>query len=156
MPRTSQFTHTGLVLMPEVWVRVNGTPIPQGSKVAGKTASGKLFLREANPRLKDWREAVGQAIWRTMNERDFIIDPLQGPVQLHVWFYFEKPKSNRSERPTSRQVGDLDKLLRAICDSGTSAGLWESDDSQVCSISGEKLWADEMTRPGCVIHATTL
>ena len=137
--------------MTEVWIRANGTPIPQGSKVAGKAANGRIFIRDANPGLKAWRDNVAQAVWRTMNEREFIIDPLKGPVQLHVWFYFEKPKSNRTYRPTSRQVGDLDKLLRAVCDAITDAGGYD-DDSQVVSISGEKLWADQETRPGVVIH----
>ena len=60
--------------MTDVWIRANGQPIPQGSKGAGKTASGRLFVRDANPGLKAWRENVAQAVWRTMNERDFIIE----------------------------------------------------------------------------------
>ena len=141
--------------MTDVWIRANGQPIPQGSKVAGKTASGRLFVRDANPGLKAWRENVAQAVWRTMNERDFIIDPLKGPVQLHVWFYFEKPKSNRTDRPTSKLVGDLDKHLRSICDALTDGGAYD-DDSQVCSISGEKLWADEHTQSGAFIHLSVM
>lgn len=123
--------------------------------MAGKTASGRLFVRDANPGLKAWRENVAQAVWRTMNERDFIIDSLKGPVQLHVWFYFERPKTNKTERPTSKMVGDLDKHLRSICDSICDGGGY-SDDSQVVSISGEKLWADEHTRPGVFIHMSTI
>lgn len=111
-------------------------------------------MRDANPNLKAWRENVAQAIWRGMNEREFVIDPLKGPVQVHVWFYFERPKSNKTTRPISRQVGDTDKLLRSIFDSATDGGLWD-DDSQCVSVSAEKLWADEHTRPGVVIHAST-
>lgn len=141
--------------MTEVWIRASGTPVPQGSKVAGRAGNGRLYLRDANPNLKAWRETVAQAAWRTMNEREFIIDPLEGPVQLHVWLYFDKPKSNKTTRPTSKQVGDLDKHLRSICDSLTDGGAY-NDDSQVVSISGEKLWADDDTRPGVVIHLSTM
>lgn len=155
MHGTSALTPQGVVLVNDLWIRANGQPIPQGSKVAGKTASGRLFLRDANPGLKAWRENVAQATWRIMNEREFIIDPITGPVQLHVWFYFDKPKSNRSQRPTSKLVGDLDKHLRSICDALTDGGAYD-DDSQVVSISGEKLWADENTRAGAVIHVSTI
>lgn len=123
--------------------------------MAGKTANGRLFVRDANPGLKAWRENVAQAVWRTMNERDFIIDPIKGPVQLHVWLYFERPRTNKTDRPINKLTGDLDKHLRAICDALTDGGAYD-DDSQVVSISGEKLWADEHTTPGAFIHMATI
>lgn len=137
--------------MREVWIRAHGIPIPQGSKVAQTTKGGRAFVRDANPRaLKDWRETVAQATWLAFNERDMVIDTFTGPVQMSVWLYFDKPKSNRTKRPTSRLVGDLDKHLRSISDAVTDGGGWE-DDSQLVSVSGEKLWADEHTRAGVVI-----
>ena len=121
--------------MTEIWVRANGTPIPQGSKVAGKTKDGRPFVRDANPRaLKDWRENVAQATWRAMNNGTMIIDPLEGPIELIAWFYFEKPKSNKTLHPTSKQVGDVDKLLRAVCDAIDDGGGFASSDQQVCLI----------------------
>ena len=136
----------------EVWIRANGTPIPQGSKTAGVNGLGKPYLRDVNPKaLKAWRETVAQATWRAMQEREFKIDALQGPVEMICWFYFERPKSNKTHYPTSRQVGDLDKLLRAVGD-GIVDGGGMDDDSQICQISGAKLWADQHTRPGVMIY----
>lgn len=142
--------------MVEVWIRANGTPIPQGSKTAGVNGLGKPYLRDVNPKaLKTWRETVAQATWRAMQEGTFQIDALTGPVEVICWFYFEKPKSNRTQHPTSRQVGDLDKLLRAVCDGMVDGGGME-DDSQICLISGSKAWADSDTRPGVMIYLSTL
>lgn len=142
--------------MTEVWIRVNGTPIPQGSKVAGKTSTGRPFVRDANPQmLKRWREAIAQATWRAMQERDFKIDALAEPVELTVWFYFEKPASSKALEPTSARVGDLDKLLRAVGDGMVDGGGLE-DDKYIVRISGSKVWATEDTRPGCMIHLATL
>ena len=142
--------------MTEIWIRANGTPIPQGSKVAGKTKDGRPFVRDANPlALRDWRETVAQATWRSFNNDAWPIDTFTGPVEMIVWLYFEKPKSNKSTHPTSRLVGDLDKHLRAIGDSIVNAGGID-DDSQIVLISGSKNWADEHTRPGAMIYLATI
>lgn len=142
--------------MTEIYIRANGTPIPQGSKVAGKTANGRPFVRDANPRaLKDWREAVAQAAWRAMQEREFQVDCLNEPVELVCWFYFEKPKTSKAKEPISARVGDLDKLLRAVGDALVDGGAIE-DDRLIVRISGSKAWADEDTQPGVFIHLSTV
>lgn len=142
-------------MVTEVWIRASGTPIPQGSKVAGKASSGRPFVRDANPRaLKDWREAIAQAAWRAMQEGAFQIDALTEPVEVCVWLYFEKPASSKAAEPVSARVGDLDKHLRAICDGLVDGGCLD-DDKYVIRISGSKQWADENTRPGAMIHVLT-
>lgn len=142
--------------MTEVWIRANGTPIPQGSKIAGKTKTGQPFVRDANPRaLKDWRECVAQAAWRAMQEREFKIDALAEPVDLTCYFYFEQPKTNRTKYPTSARVGDTDKLLRAVGDALVDGGALE-DDRYIVQVSAVKLWADEHTRPGVMIYLSTM
>lgn len=134
------------VTMTEIWIRASGTPVPQGSKTAGLTKSGRAFVRDANPRLKDWRETVAQATWQAMDGRE----PLEGPVHVDVWLYFHRPKSNRTTHPISRKTGDGDKHLRAINDAITDGGGW-LDDSQIVSQSFQKLWADEHAGPGVVV-----
>lgn len=42
---------------------------------------------------------------------------------------------------------DLDKLCRAVLDALTDAGIWH-DDSQVCSLSAIKVYADETKHAG--------
>ena len=87
-----------------------------------------------------------------MNNGAMIIDPITGPVEMICWFYFEKPKSNRTLHPTSRQVGDLDKLLRAVSDALVDGGAIE-DDSQIVLVSGSKSWVTEdTTRPGVMVY----
>ena len=91
-----------------------------------------------------------------MNNGAMIIDPITGPVEMICWFYFEKPKSNKTLHPTSKQVGDVDKLLRAVCDAIDDGGGFASSDQQVCLISASKSWADENTRPGVMIYLSTM
>ncbi len=130
---------------------VPGIPAPQGSKTPWGT--------EANPRTKPWRaEVVAHAI-----EAFGDVDPMKGPIHLEVIFVFPRPQSHyrtgkradelrddpaiwHSKRP------DADKLLRAIGDSLTIAGVWR-DDSQVAETFVRKRYVDEREIPGCKIDA---
>ena len=55
----------------------------------------------------------------------------------------------------SLTASDIDKLVRAVNDSATSAGAW-GDDAQVVELSARKTYADEATKPGCLIHIQTI
>lgn len=137
-------------------MRVNGLPIPQGSKTAGKTASGRLFVRDANPGLKAWREAVAQASWNVMQEREFPMNAIAAPCEVTATFYFEKPASNRAKYPTSLRIGDVDKLLRGLLDGCVDGGLLE-DDRFVVFASAGKLWCDDITdTPGVFVIVRTI
>lgn len=77
------------------------------------------------------------------------------PIQLHVDFYLERPKSIPiHKRPFHVKAPDLDKLVRAVCDSLTDAGIWE-DDSQVIRLIARKDYADDC-EPGVHIQVTRL
>ena len=132
----------------ELWIRVTGEPIPQGSKVAAVTKDGRAFMRDAHPGLKAWRENVAQATWRFMHQT-FEIDPLQGAVSCTIWTYITRPKSVTRTYPHVKP--DVDKLARAILDGLTDGGAWD-DDSQVVELSIRKAYATEDTRPGALIH----
>ncbi|UIU47023.1 RusA family crossover junction endodeoxyribonuclease [Microcystis phage MinS1] len=130
-------------------LRVTGTPIPQGSKVANRHGGG---VRDANAtRLKPWRQQV------TAHAREHArgLAPYTGPVRIWIRFTFERPLAHyRTGRnahllkptaptwPTSRYVGDVDKLQRAIFDALTDADLW-TDDSQVVDVRARKFYAGE-------------
>lgn len=79
------------------------------------------------------------------------LDALIGPLELHVTFYFPRPKSHYR---TGRLAGvlkdaapdfhtakpDADKLLRAIGDALT--GLVCRDDSQFATVRADKLYGE--------------
>ncbi len=127
-----------------IQVFVPGIPQPQGSKNA-YVRGNRAVLVEANKKLPAWRKTVRDEL----EAANFSCEPLEGPVSLQVTFYFPKAKSNKKDFPW--QKPDLDKLLRAINDSATDAGVVK-DDSQVVEIIANKYWADKIMPPGAVIE----
>jgi crossover junction endodeoxyribonuclease RusA len=114
-------------------VTVYGKPVTQGSKVRTRWS-----MRDDNAeRLRPWREAVKQAALDAVAGRD----RLDGPVSVAVVFSFDPPKSAPKCRrvwPTTRSSGDVDKLVRAVFDALTDAGVWR-DDSQVVRLTASKV-----------------
>lgn len=124
-----------------IQVFVPGIPQPQGSKNA-YIRGNRAVLVEANKKLPNWRKQLTEKL-ETAN---VTCQPLEGAVTLEVIFLMPKAKSNKKDYPY--QKPDLDKLLRAVNDSATDAGVI-SDDSQVVQILAWKLWAED--EPGAVI-----
>jgi crossover junction endodeoxyribonuclease RusA len=106
---------------------------PQGSKSTGRY--GQMY--ESSKRVKPYREAVAVLAKEAMRGRK----PMTGPVTVTVFFYFTQAKSNRDSQPTSKQIGDLDKLVRATFDAMKGI-VWE-DDSQACILeTGKYYWPE--------------
>jgi len=124
-----------------IQVFVPGIPQPQGSKNA-YIRGNRAVLVEANKKLPNWRKQLAEKL-ETANVS---CQPLEGAVTLEVIFLMPKAKSNKKDYP--HQKPDLDKLLRAVNDSATDAGII-NDDSQVVQILAWKLWAEN--EPGAVI-----
>lgn len=126
---------------PFLVAHVVGRPVTQGSKkafaIAGKDG-GKpraVMVDDQSERLRPWRENVRDAVRQERGEHP----PLTGPIRLALHFALPKPKSASKTRrvwPAGR-VGDLDKLVRAVMDAMTDAGIW-GDDSQVCDLRATK------------------
>jgi Holliday junction resolvase RusA-like endonuclease len=118
---------------------VPGIPVPQGSKTARviHTPKGPIasIYNDNDKVLKPWRKTVTAiaAAART-GER------IEGAVQVVLEFRFVRPKTVKREHPTVKP--DVDKLMRALLDGITDAGLWR-DDSQVVRAVVEKVYADE-------------
>jgi hypothetical protein len=113
-------------------VTIQGDARPQGSK--RHVGNGRFI--EASPYLREWRETVRVACLESKNSQD----KFDAPVKVVLVFALRKPKNPKHKtRPASRP--DLDKLVRAIFDSVTSAGIWE-DDSLVVDLQASKEWAD--------------
>lgn len=103
---------------------VTGMPAPQGSK----RHVGNGIMVESSKRLPSWRADVAAAAQAAHQGRP----PITGSVRLHVNFRFAMPQA----RPkATRDVGfapkttrpDIDKLVRAVCDALTDAGVLASD-----------------------------
>ena len=74
--------------------------------------------------------------------------PLTGAVSLDVMFFMPRGKTVKREMPIVPP--DLDKLIRAINDSATDAGIIE-DDSQVIEIVAYKFYEAENLPTGALI-----
>lgn len=135
--------------MPEVSFWVPGIPQPQGSTRAFKRGA-KIVTTSDNVKLKPWRYAV-------TSEAQDRISTISGAVGLIAHFYFPRPKGHfgrngnllPSAPPHHMTKPDCSKLVRAIEDSLTDAGVWH-DDNQVVNISAAKHYADERP-PGAQI-----
>ena len=154
------------MLTGRIQIRVDGVPIPQGSKTIGNPyAKGgrPAYIRDDNPRLEAWRDHVTAVARDTCRYHDTITTP----VKVWLRFTFERPVSHyRSGRnshrlttraplgPTVQGCGDLDKLTRAVFDSLTKAAVW-ADDSLVVDVRARKFYAGEdelaLDQPGVVI-----
>jgi Holliday junction resolvase RusA-like endonuclease len=131
---------------------VYGRPAPQGSKVASRTKDGRLFVREASPRLRDWRHEIA----RTAREQVDIPEPLACPVCLSLAFEFPRPRSHFTRKGALRKGApfipsrpDLSKLVRAVEDALTGI-LWR-DDGQVAMIHSCKSYVRDIAEPRCRI-----
>ncbi len=116
---------------------VPGAPVPQGSK-KGFARGGRVQLVDDNANvLGPWRATV------TAIARAKYLGPMvEGPVLLICEFAFVRPKSvTAKKRPFPTVKPDLDKLMRALCDGITDAGLWR-DDAQVVKAVPEKVYAE--------------
>lgn len=110
--------------------RVDGIPIPQGSKVVAR-GGGKVWLRDANAsRLKPWRQRVAAA--------SDVGETFDCPVMVVAVFYLPVPKRPRWFAPAVKP--DTDKLCRALLDGMTDGGLL-SDDARVVDLIALKRYA---------------
>jgi Holliday junction resolvase RusA-like endonuclease len=112
---------------------------PQGSKDLRTKADGSKYMAESSAGVKPFRTAVRRAALNA-DRPQFL-----GPVLVGIVFEFKQAKSNEDPYPTGRNIGDLDKLTRAVLDALTEAKVIE-DDSFVVGWLGtdepSKLWGD--------------
>lgn len=120
--------------------RVNGIPVPQGSKRAfmnPRRPGVPIIIEDAKRNLKDWRRQIQVAAGMQLGTENKLID---GPVFIWIKFFLLRPKSASKKViwPTTRP--DFDKLTRAVCDA--LKGTAYRDDSQVITAIVEKVYGD--------------
>lgn len=142
-------------------------PAPQGSK----RHVGRGRLLEQSKRVAPWRGAVDTAARAAMAFRHMKRygghpaippQPLDGPLSVEVVFTVRKPASAPKTRvtwPTTRDSGDIDKLLRSTFDALTTGGAI-ADDSRIVEITARKVFPgeglDALETPGAVIRVWRL
>jgi len=135
-------------------IDVRGLPRPQGSMRVFPNG-GVAYP----PAVIMWRRLVqGAAVEAMMGKPIFL-----GAVELRMGFDLPRPASHygtgrnvttvkASAPPWPITMPDLDKLVRAVGDALTDAGVWK-DDSQVVSLTTAKRYGD---RPGVLIQVKEL
>lgn len=105
---------------------IPGVPKPQGSKTSGMNErTGKTFVREDNAGTKPWRKRMVEAL---QNERGRPLHRFDSAVWVSLRFVFLRPKSHAPDSlPTSKLLGDVDKLTRNVLDALTQAGVITDD-----------------------------
>lgn len=114
---------------------VRGIPQTQGSTKAF-VVKGKPIITSTNKNLKDWRTLVALEAQNHAPPSLF-----SRGVDVKCTFFMPKPKSMAKKYWRHTKRPDLDKLIRAICDSLT--GIIYNDDSQVFSIEAAKFYSNE-------------
>lgn len=156
--RMSKTPGGGLRLNPptlQIWVP--GVPRPQGSMQAIVSKStNRAFMRQS-PTVVEWRNTVVAYTWDAIEEQEWEV-AAEGPIHLHTEFFFARPKSHsRRRRWEDRGIkydgSDLDKLVRAIGDALSVAGVY-TDDRQVTSIAARKHYAEQPGDEGALIAVT--
>lgn len=128
---------------------VPGVPVAQGSKKS--LGPGRPWIEANKDRLMPWRDSVAhaaRAAWGQWEADDWLFP---GPVRLDLVFSFPRPKSHyrtgshagelRADAPLWKtSAPDLSKLVRAVEDAITIAGIWR-DDAQVAQLHAVKQYA---------------
>lgn len=118
----------------ELYFTAFGDPAPQGSK---NVYNGRLV--EASKKVKPWRAAVADAVFRAMvathDERQFT-----EPVVVEATFFLPRPKTVKRLLPSVPP--DLDKLQRALGDALSVDSQVLADDSLIVKWVSSKVYAD--------------
>lgn len=110
---------------------IEGTPIPQGSKVA-RVINGRAVMFEANKKFQAWRSAVALAAKLEIQAIEHLfVEPLAVTMTFHI----SKPKSVTRKHPAVKP--DLDKLARNVNDGLVQGGLIK-DDALIVHLTLEK------------------
>jgi crossover junction endodeoxyribonuclease RusA len=134
---------------------VYGKPAPQGSK----RHLGKGVMVESSNRVKPWRQDIKHAAERLLPKTWHAILPMR----LKVSFLFARPQSHyrangqlkpSAPRYCTTRIGDLDKLVRALCDA--LQGLCYLDDSQIIEINATRRYASIDERPSAIVTIEAL
>ena len=113
---------------------IEGTPIPQGSKVA-RVINGRAVMFEANKGFKEWRSTVALAASHALHDTGHI---WADAIDVEMDFVFMKPPSVKRNLPSVKP--DLDKLCRLVND-GLVQGQLIKDDALIVRLTATKRYS---------------
>jgi Holliday junction resolvase RusA-like endonuclease len=135
-----------------IQIDVEGRPAPKGSRIHGRTKTGKSFTRPASKYEKPWVDEVKRQAQIVMRHNP----PCSPPYRVELEFRLKRPQRNQHQQtwPTAH---DVDKLARAVVD-GLVLGGAMSDDRHVIALTASKRYAEpgESTGCGCLVAAANV
>lgn len=127
---------------PPITFKVPGVPQPQGSK--RHVGGGRMI--ESSAKLRPWRDRVVFTAREALQGREAL-----AAAVLTVTFRLPRPASvSAKRRPNHTVKPDLDKLIRAVGDALTEAGV-VTDDAVIHSISASKVYVDSPADSGVTV-----
>jgi len=143
--------------------RVTGIPGAQGSK----KHVGRGIMVESSKKVKPWRSDVKGSAERAVDAfkaADLWGGPIDAAVEVTVVFRFLRPKGHYGTGrnahvlkpsaprwPTSKALGDADKLARSSLDALTEAGVFV-DDSLVVDLRSVKRYCEPGEESGAAFR----
>lgn len=123
----------------QLLIDVAGHPAPKGSKkCVGQRGKAKHVLVEMSPLLPAWTETAVTVARARMRLTSWAT--VHGACSVEIWAWFPRPKTVDRPLPTTRGVGDIDKIARALLDAITTAGVI-ADDSLVTDLHVHERYA---------------
>lgn len=123
---------------------VPGRPAPQGSK---RSLGAGRPLIESSRHVKPWRADIREQL-----EKEYTGPVLDEPLTVELAFRMPRPATApKSYTPYAIKRPDVDKLVRAVLDAISSAGVWV-DDARVVELYASKSLAEVDERPGVEIR----
>ena len=118
---------------------IPGNPVAQPRVKAAKR--GK-FIQVYTPekKIKPYKDAIKLVAFQAMAGKS----PLEGPIEVCIHFYFDRPKSHtkkQRECDWHSQKPDIDNLTKAVFDALNE--ICFQDDSQICLLTVFKEWAHD-------------
>lgn len=123
---------------------VPGSPAAQGSKRAvGRRRNGSTILIEQSARAAPWRADVASAAQAFIRGTGAPWARLDGALTVRLTFFVPRPPSVKpSTRPRPSVSPDVDKMIRAVFDALTTAGVW-ADDARVVDVHATEFYDDD-------------
>ena len=126
---------------------------PKALKRHRSTRSGRMYDPSAKDKKQMWLQI---AKFKPKH-------PLAGDIMLKVVFYMPRPQSHfrtgkykhllKDDVPERHSITpDLDNLVKMLCDTVQGKNRMIVDDSQICMIQAEKIYANTKARTEVVIE----
>lgn len=117
--------------------KIQGNPVAQPRvKAAKRGKSIQVYTPEK--KIKPYKDAIKLIASQAMAGKP----PIEGPIEVCIHFYFDRPKSHtkkQREFALHAQKPDIDNLTKAVFDALNE--ICFQDDSQICQLRVRKEWA---------------